>query len=100
MIMAPEVAEYITGSLASVRSVPVKNSFIAVVELGVRPPVKKEVRWMTCWLLCGVLPTRHVHTCERRIDRAPASIHSCPDRRCNRWRPRCGWTRWPRLAWA
>lgn len=55
VILAPEVAEYITGSLASVRSVPVKNSFIAVAELGVRPPVKKEVRWMVGWLLAVVL---------------------------------------------
>jgi hypothetical protein len=44
IIMAPEVAEYITGTLASVRSVPVKNSPIPLAELGVRPPVKKEVR--------------------------------------------------------
>lgn len=45
LIVAPEVAEYICGSLASVRSVPVKNSPIPLAELGVRPPVKKEVRW-------------------------------------------------------
>jgi RNA-binding protein YlmH len=43
IIMAPEVAEYIAGSLASVRSVPVKNTPIPLAELGVRPPVKKEV---------------------------------------------------------
>lgn len=42
--MAPEVAEYIAGSLASVRSVPVKNTPIPLAQLGVRPPVKKEVR--------------------------------------------------------
>lgn len=42
VVVAPEVAEYIAGSLASVRSVPVKNSFVDLKELGVRPPVKKE----------------------------------------------------------
>lgn len=43
VIVAPEVAEYICGSLAAVRSVPVKNTPIQLSELGVRPPVKKEV---------------------------------------------------------
>ncbi len=44
LLLAPEVAEYIMGTLASVRSVPVKNSALALADLGVRPPVKKEVR--------------------------------------------------------
>ena len=43
IIVAPEVAEYIMTSLASVRSVPVKNTAIPLSELGVRPPVTKEV---------------------------------------------------------
>jgi len=42
--MAPEVAEYVMTALASVRSVPVKNKAIPLKELGVRPPVTKEVR--------------------------------------------------------
>lgn len=56
VIMAPEVAEYICGALASVRSVPVKNAPIPLAELGVRPPVKKEVGWGRGidWVCVGV----------------------------------------------
>lgn len=42
--MAPEVAEYVMTALASVRSVPVKNKAIPLKELGVRPPVTKEMQ--------------------------------------------------------
>lgn len=44
MVVAPDVAEYVVLSLAAVRSVPVKNKPIALADLGVRPPVTKEVR--------------------------------------------------------
>ena len=43
MIVHPEVAEYVMTSLAGVRSAPVKNTAIALSELGVRPPLTKEV---------------------------------------------------------
>ncbi|EWM21747.1 photosystem ii s4 domain protein [Nannochloropsis gaditana] len=44
VVVAPDVAEYVVLSLAAVRSVPVKNKPIALADLGVRPPVTKEVR--------------------------------------------------------
>jgi hypothetical protein len=59
--MAPEVSEYIMGTLASVRSVPVKNSAIALADLGVRPPVKKEVRASVCVCLWGLFLSARIY---------------------------------------
>jgi RNA-binding protein YlmH len=48
VLLVPEITEYVENELKQVRSVPVTCTRIALAELGVRPPVKKEVCVCVC----------------------------------------------------
>lgn len=43
VLVVESIADYLIQELKSVRSVPVSNFKIALSELGVRPPVRKDV---------------------------------------------------------
>lgn len=68
VIVHPEVAEYVMTSLAAVRSAPVKNTAIPLNELGVRPPVTKEVS-VEYWRACVYVS--YMYVCVYKTERGP-----------------------------